>query len=53
MNPEEENLALRAALAYANNAITLITLNWVHEKHMTQIAKILEHIQELTPPTRQ
>lgn len=52
MNPDliEENKKLREALTYANNAIFLITLNWVHENHMSQVVKIQERIQELTPP---
>lgn len=46
----DENKKLREALAYANNAIFLITLNWVHENHMSQVIKMQEKIQELTPP---
>ena len=52
MTLEEENKALRSALNYANNAIFLITTTWVHENHMSQVAQVLEKIQQLTPPER-
>jgi hypothetical protein len=50
MTIEEENIALREALNYANLAIQLISTFWVHEKHINQVVKILERIKTLTPP---